>query len=66
VKQVSSGHKMWHEARKHKRATQKSFSDYKKRAEKRREEERVYPSSLLQRLRNFHLSIGLLVTAILQ
>jgi hypothetical protein len=39
---------MWHEARRRERATQKLFSDHKKRAEKRREENRVDPSSLLQ------------------
>lgn len=39
---------MWHEARRRERATQKLFSDHKKRAEKRREENKVDPSSLLQ------------------
>uniref|UniRef100_A0A6G1SL94 CLK4-associating serine/arginine rich protein n=1 Tax=Aceria tosichella TaxID=561515 RepID=A0A6G1SL94_9ACAR len=39
---------MWHEARRRERATQKLFSDHKKRAEKRREENRIDPSSLLQ------------------
>lgn len=39
---------MWHEARRREKATQKLFSDHRKRAEKRREENRVDPSSLLQ------------------
>lgn len=39
---------MWHEARKREKATQKLFNDHKKRAEKRREENRVDPSSFLQ------------------
>lgn len=39
---------MWHEARRREKATQKLFNDHKKRAEKRRDENRVDPSSLLQ------------------
>lgn len=39
---------MWHEARRREKATQKLFNDHKKRAEKRREENRVDPSSFLQ------------------
>lgn len=39
---------MWHEARKREKATQKLFNDHKRRAEKRREENRVDPSSYLQ------------------
>lgn len=38
---------MWHEARRRERATQKLFSDHKKRAERRREENRADPSGLL-------------------
>lgn len=39
---------MWHEARRREKATQKLLNEHKKRAEKRREENRVDPSSLLQ------------------
>lgn len=39
---------MWHEARRREKATQKLFSDHKKRAEKRRGENRIDPNSLLQ------------------
>lgn len=39
---------MWHEARRREKATQKLFSDHKKRAEKRREENKIDPNSLLQ------------------
>lgn len=39
---------MWHEARRREKATQKLFNDHKKRAEKRREENKVDPRSLLQ------------------
>jgi len=38
---------MWHEARRREKATQKILNDHKKRAEKRREENRVDPNSLL-------------------
>lgn len=39
---------MWHDARKREKAIQRQFNEHKKRAEKRREEDRVDPSSLLQ------------------
>lgn len=39
---------MWHEARRREKATQKLLSDHKKRAERRREENKVDASSLLQ------------------
>lgn len=39
---------MWHEARRREKATQKLLSDHKKRAEKRRGENRIDPNSLLQ------------------
>lgn len=39
---------MWHEARRREKATQKLLIDHRKRAEKRREEDRIDPNSLLQ------------------
>lgn len=39
---------MWHEARRREKATQKLLNDHRKRAEKRREEGRIDPNSLLQ------------------
>lgn len=39
---------MWHEARRREKATQKLLNDHKKRADKRRGENRVDPNSLLQ------------------
>lgn len=39
---------MWHEARKREKATQRLFNDHKKRAEQRREENRIDPNSFLQ------------------
>lgn len=39
---------MWHEARKHEKATQKLINNHKRRAEKRREDDKVDPNSLLQ------------------
>lgn len=39
---------MWHEARRREKTTQKLLNEHKKRAEKRREENRVDPISLLQ------------------
>lgn len=39
---------MWHEARRREKATQKLLNEHKKRAERRREENRIDPNSLLQ------------------
>lgn len=39
---------MWHEARKREKATQKLLNDHKKRAEKRRGENRIDPNNFLQ------------------
>lgn len=39
---------MWHEARRRQKATQKLLNEHKKRAERRREENRIDPNSLLQ------------------